>query len=289
MGEDHQGKLTASERDDVLREVVGLGEAERWEEAIALLAQLERTFSEDPAVLCMLGVAAREVGTDGQAYEYFRRCLAQEPADPTLLVTAGTGLAALDDPDAERVLRLAALAAPEFAPARVAYGAYLGREGMFELAVEELRAARDLDPESLPVRRELAVAFLRAGQTNQALAELEDALAGEAADSEVRFLYGLALLEKGRHGEGAEEVLRAAAELIAEFDVQLTAALASAAEGWMEAAWDSLARAELAPAAEAPLLREAEDVIASGAAAARRFLRSELLPSVLHNRLLSRP
>jgi hypothetical protein len=57
------------------------------------------------------------------------------------------GLAAFDDPDAEPALRAAALSGPNVAIARLQYGAYLAREGMFEAAFENLQAARELDPE----------------------------------------------------------------------------------------------------------------------------------------------
>ena len=43
----------------------------------------------DPFVLCWLGVAERELGMEGIAYERFRACLAAQPTDPGLLATAG--------------------------------------------------------------------------------------------------------------------------------------------------------------------------------------------------------
>ncbi|NIU80224.1 MAG: hypothetical protein GWN71_43835, partial [Gammaproteobacteria bacterium] len=63
------------------------------------------------------------------AYERFKQALAQKPEDPHLLATAGAGLAAFDDPEAESALRTAAILAPDVAATRLAYGAYLSREG----------------------------------------------------------------------------------------------------------------------------------------------------------------
>src|SRR5688572_2738035 len=42
----------------------------------------------DPFLLCWLGVAERELGMAGIAYERFRACLAARPTDPHLLATA---------------------------------------------------------------------------------------------------------------------------------------------------------------------------------------------------------
>jgi hypothetical protein len=95
----------------------------------------------DPAILCWLGVAERELGLDGVAYERFKACLAAAPTDANLLAIAGNGLARFDDPESESVLRTATLMAPNLAYARAMYGAYLAREGMSEQALEELNVA----------------------------------------------------------------------------------------------------------------------------------------------------
>ena len=90
---------------------------------------------------CWLGTAERELGLEGIAYERFKRALALEPTDPYVLATAGNGIAAFDDPEAEPALRTAALTAPGVALARFLYGAYLAREGFVEEGQKELEAA----------------------------------------------------------------------------------------------------------------------------------------------------
>ncbi len=116
-----------------LVEASELSDAGHWQEAFELSAPEETEHPEHPILLCMLGAASRELGLEGQAYDYFRRCVQAGPTDPLVLVTAGAGLASLDDPEAESVLRLAALSAPNVVATRLAYGAYLAREGLTEL------------------------------------------------------------------------------------------------------------------------------------------------------------
>src|SRR5688500_8027385 len=132
--------------DGIAAQAQSLAEDELWEQVRDLLDQALDEHGDDPLLLVWAGLAAQRVGEEGEAYEMFRRALALEPTDPFVLATAGSGLSALDDPEAERALRLAALTAPDFPFARAAYGAYLAREGVFEEAIAELRAARDLAP-----------------------------------------------------------------------------------------------------------------------------------------------
>lgn len=269
----------SADLDALLREAAEVGDQGEWERAYSLLLTGMEPFPEHPALLCALGVAARHRGADGAAYEFFRRCLAQEPEDPVLLSTAGSGLAALDDPDAERVLRLAALSAPDSASARIAYGAYLAREGMIDDALRELEAARTLGGEhATEARRELALTFLQAGRPGEALPLLEEA----AGDAWIDNLRALALLESGEAHEAAELLHARSEDDPGDVEVQLLAALACAAEGWADAAWSALARAELAAAEEdRPLLMEVEERIEAGPEEARELLVDELGPALL--------
>ena len=88
------------------------------------------------------GMAERELGLDGIAYERFKQCLAADPEDPFVLATAGTALASFDDPEAETALRAAALLAPDVPLARWMYGAYLTREGQVEQGQVEQELSR---------------------------------------------------------------------------------------------------------------------------------------------------
>src|SRR5688572_29015630 len=90
-----------SDVQQALTEALQLGEEGRWDEMAELLTTALRDATDDPYLLCWLGVAERELGREGMAYDYFRRCWEQDPLDPHLLAMCGAGLAAFDDPEAE--------------------------------------------------------------------------------------------------------------------------------------------------------------------------------------------
>src|SRR5262245_29459977 len=150
-----------------------------------------REEPDEPHLLCWLGVAYREAGQDGIAYEYFRRCWQQDPLDPHILAMCGAGLAAFDDPDAEPALRAAVLSGPDVPIARLQYGAYLAREGVFEQALEQLNAAIELEPEDPVIRGELAIALALKGDYASAVNAFERALELAPDDSWSRVLLGL--------------------------------------------------------------------------------------------------
>jgi Flp pilus assembly protein TadD len=273
----------------LLQQALRLTEEGEWHEAFRVLGLAEEEFPRDPTLLCMLGVASEEADAGGMAYEYFRRCLAEQPTDPAVLVSLGAGLARYDDPDAEGVLRLAALSAPGSAPARREYGAYLAREGHLEQALAELEAARALEPEDPRVARETAVALLLSSRAEAAAEELERAMGLGAEDGDLLLLHGLALLQAGRDEESAEVLFRAADELPEDGPALVISALACAAQEWWDHAWEILARAEAAAfPAGADLLREVEDALESGSEAAGELLAEQLGPSLLRERLLVR-
>jgi tetratricopeptide (TPR) repeat protein len=281
-----EGGATAAE---IVAEAESLGAEERWDEARELLLEALPDYAEDALLLCWLGIACERLGDEGEAYEFFRRALAQQPDDPFVLAAAGTGVSMYDDPDAEGALRMAAVTAPQFPFARSAYGAYLAREGLFDDALRELTAARDLAPEDAAVRAELGLTLLLAGRAADGIAELEDAL-GRVDEPWLRGVYGLALLEtEDRREEGAEELHRASAERTDDVELQLLSALASAAEGWEDEAWAALARGEAgAESLDADLIGEVEEAIEAGPEAARALLREHLGPSLLRERLHQR-
>src|SRR4051794_39189979 len=156
--------------DGLVAEAESLGAEERWDQAQTLLLEALPDHPHDPLLLCWLGIASERMDQEGEAYEFFRRCLAEEPTDPFILAAAGSGVAAFDDPDAEPALRLAAISAPRFPFARSAYGAYLAREVLFDDALRELTAARDLAPDDVAIRAELGVAMLLARKTEDGVA-----------------------------------------------------------------------------------------------------------------------
>jgi tetratricopeptide (TPR) repeat protein len=271
---------------EMLKHALQLGEEQRFEEMARLLAEALQDEPDEPYVLGWLAVAERELGNDGAAYEYFKRCIAAEPLDPQLLALAGSGLAAFDDPDAEATLRAAALTGPDLAITRLQYGAYLAREGMFVEALEHLEAAAQLEPDDPVVHGELGTAHALKGDMESAATAMERALALADDDSWTRLLLGLVLSELHRYEEAAEQLVRAAAERPQDAEAQVLAGLAAAAAGWDDAAQDALARAEFAEeGADPELLSETEDRLAAGAGPAAAFLRDTVGPSVLHDRL----
>ena len=280
---------SAGPLDEQLAEAARLAEDGDAGAAFELLLGLEQTYPEDATLLCMLGVIAGEADAAGMAYDYFRRCLATQPEDPHLLATLGAGLARYDDPDAEGVLRLAAVTAPTLAVARFRYGSYLAREGMLELATAELTAAQELEPENPEIKREIGVAQLLAGADASAIEALEDAAALAPDDADVRLLHALALLRQGGLTEAAEELHASAVALPEDTELQLLAALACAAQGWDGEAWEALSRAEGgATTVESALLREVEEAIDAGPDVAHNFLVAHLAPALLRERLFER-
>src|SRR5690606_15750257 len=119
------------------------------------------------------------------------------PTDPYVLATAGNAIAFFDDPDAERVLRTAALTAPDVALTRLMYGAYLAREGLAQDAIRELDAARELEPDDAQIAYELGVAHALAGSVERALDVLAEAVRLDPEDGWARVVLGLLLLEAG--------------------------------------------------------------------------------------------
>lgn len=275
-----------SDHDDVLRQAIALGDEGRWEEMAVLLANELESDPDEPYLLCWAAVAERELGNEGAAYELFRRCLAQNPSDAHLLAIAGSGVAAFDDPDAEAALRAAVLTEPDLAMARVQYGAYLARAGLFPEALEHLEAAIRLTPEDPVAHAELGVARALKGDTAGAVDAMTDALDLAPDDSWTRLLLGLIELERGEEESAAETLVAAANERTDDAEAQILAALAAAAAGWADTAEHALARAEYAAdGTDIEVMNEAAERIAAGPDAARVFLREELGPSVLHDRL----
>jgi hypothetical protein len=61
------------------------------------------------------------------------------------------------------------------------------------------------------------------------------------------------------------------------------------AQGWEDPAWEAFARAEgAADSADRVLLAEVEDRLTAGADEAEQFLRADLGPTLLRERLLQR-
>lgn len=279
--------MTATE---LLERAHSLADEGDWEGMAETLREHLADFEEDPAVHCWLGVAERELGLTGPAYERFKRALALDPTDPYVLATAGNGIATFDDPDAERALRLAAVTAPQLPLARMLYGAYLSREGLLEQALAELTAARDLDPDEPEVMYEVGVAYALAGRLDEAADALADAVRLDPENGWVRVVFGLVLLEADRMEEGTGELVSGARLRPDDVDAQLTAALASAAIGNEDTAYEMIERARMqATDVDLELVTSVEDRVDAGAEAAAAGLEEDFVPDQLRTRLQERP
>jgi tetratricopeptide (TPR) repeat protein len=261
-----------------------------WEDAANILIAALEDDPENAHLLCWLGVAERELGLEGLAYEHFKQAVALGPTDAGLLATAGSGLAAFDDPDAESTLRTAALLGPEIAQTRWSYGAYLSREGMIEAALAELDAAAALDPDDAVIQVERGVAFALGGDPQSAAVSFERAAELDPDDGWALVLLGLARLEAGEN-EDALRPLEDGARLRPEdVEAQALAALSLAAAGWEDRALELLEVARLAGATgDEELVEQVQDRIDEGREAAGRFLTEVLAPSSLRERLMQRP
>ena len=278
------------ELEALLGRVLSLGDEGDWAGAAELLVEHLEEFGEEPAVHCWLGVAERELGLDGVAYERFKRALALEPTDPYVLATAGNGVASFDDPDAEQALRTAAITAPEVVLTRLLYGAYLSREGLFEEAAAELEAALALDEADPQIRYELGVLHGLQDGWDAAADAMADAVRLDPEDAWTRVVFGLVLVEAQRLDEAAGELVEGARLDPEDVDAQLVAALASAAIGRDGIAYEMLERARFHSVEDdQERMAAVEDRLEAGHDAARLLLVEDLGPSTLRPRLSERP
>lgn len=278
------------ELEQLLERTLGLAEESDWQGAAMLLREHLSEHEEEPAIHCWLGVAEREMGLDGVAYERFKRALSLDPDDAYVLATAGNGIAAFDDPEAEVALRTAALTAPDLALARMLYGAFLAREGFPEDSLRELDAARRLEPDDPQIAYEQGVARYLSGDVDGALDAVGDAVALLPEDAWARVLFGLLLLEGGRDEEAAGELGEGARLAPEDVEAQLLAALAAAAIGADDLAYEMVERARFrAGEADLRLLQSVEDRLDSGAEAARDLLVDAVAPDALRQRAAERP
>ena len=275
--------------EQLLERAHSLGEESEWELMADLLREHLSDFKDEPAVHCWLGVAERELGLEGVAYERFKRAITLEPEDPYVLATAGNGIAAFDDEDAERVLRTAALTAPDLPLTRLMYGTYLSREGFHEQAQAELDVARALEPADAQIAYELGVARALGGDIDRAAEAVADSVHLDPEDGWVRVVFGLLLIEAGRDDEVAGELISGARIRETDVDAQLGAALAAASTRRDEVAYEMLERARLnASENDLELVTEVEDRLDS-AEASWQMLSEDLGPELLRTRLQERP
>ncbi len=276
--------------EEELRRAMAMGGEGDWEGMAERLRESVEEHEDDPFLLCGLGVAERELGLEGVAYERFKRCLAARPQDAYVLATAGNALAAFDDPEAEGALRTAALLAPELPLARWMYGAYLSREGLVEEALGELDAARELAPDLPVVHLERGIALALGGDVAGAVDDFDRAAEMDPDDGWPRILLGLALVEQERLDEAAAALDRGARLRPHDPEAQLLAALADMASGWEDRAWEMLERArQSAEGVDRATVEEGEERLSAGAESALAFLVRTIAPIAFRERLMERP
>jgi tetratricopeptide (TPR) repeat protein len=276
--------------DVLLERSLGLADEGEWSAMADLLREHLSDFDDEAAVHCWLGVAERELGLEGVAYERFKRALSLDPEDPYVLATAGNGIAAFDDPDAMEALKAAALIAPDVTMTRMLYGAYLAREGFHEWALEQLLAARELDPDDPQVAYELGVAHALASQGDAAADALGDAVQLDPEDGWARLVFGLVLYEEGRLEEAVGELTEGARLRPDDLEAQLVAALAAGAAEMDGLAYEMLERGRMrAEEGDLALLSTAEEQIDAGPEASQDLLKEDVAPDLLRRRLLERP
>jgi tetratricopeptide (TPR) repeat protein len=284
-GAESSGALEA-----ILARAERFGEEGDYDGMAELLREALEDYPTEASVLCFLGVAERELGLEGVAYERFRQALALEPQDPFILATAGNALAAFADPDAEQALRAAAVLAPELPLARWLYGAFLAREGFPDEARRELDAAVELAPDHSGIAYESGIAWALAGKPDQALHELARAVELDPADGWARIVVALLLIEDDRVDEALTEIELGAREREEDVEAQLLAALVYGAEGYDDEALEFLERGRMRAQGTDSLAADAVDEqLETGHESARRFLREEFSPSLLRERLQARP
>lgn len=276
--------------DVVLNQARELGEEGDFAGMAERLREELESYPEDPALLCWLGIAERELGLEGVAYERFKQALALDPEDPHILTTAGGALAHFDDPEAETALRVAAVTAPELPLARWMYGAYLSREGFHPEARAELDAALALDPEKPVIRYESGVAHALAGESDAAVEDLARTVQMSPEDGWARVILGLLLVEQDRSDEALTDLEIGARSREHDVEAQLATALVHAATGDEGAAWEFLERARFRAQGTDTLTADAvEERLGDGPKAALDLLRQTLAPTMLRERLQTRP
>jgi Flp pilus assembly protein TadD len=275
--------------EELLQRALALAEESRWDEMAEILRLALEEHEADPYLLCWLGVAERELDLSGVAYERFKACLGLRPQDPRVLSLAGEALADFDDPEAEGALRAASVLGPNLPDVRLAYGAYLAREGLFEEAFQELDAARELDPDNPTVALERGVAFALSERMEEAANEFSRSVELDPQDGWARVLLGLSLVETDALEEGAVELVEGARARPDDLEAHVLAALAAEAAGWEDLAYEMLERGrEVALPGDLGELVEAEDRLNAGPRFALGFLRDSMMPLAFHARLMAR-
>lgn len=279
-----------NELDEILDYARQRGDEGDLPEMARVLEERMENFPEEPAVLCWLGIARREMGDEGAAYALFKEAVAMNPDDPHILATLGGALAHSDDPDAEPALRMAALSAPDLPFARWMYGAYLSREGMCEEGIKELQIAAGLDDEDPTIPLELGIAYALNDEIPKARLAVARAVELDPQDGWSMVILGLLEAEEGDLEEAAADLATGAEARLEDVQAQVLAALALGAAGWEQRAYEMVERARVrAEGLDHDSLLAVESRIDDGPEAALEYFKTTVAPLALRERLMARP
>ena len=161
---------------------------------------------DDAGIHFQLGYAYTAARDPENAAKEYRRATELDPK--MLPAFVNLGLALLDKQPAEAIapLRQAVALAPDASRPKVLLGVALEKSGDAAAALEQLRAARDLDSSNIDIQLELARALLQAQRYDESEKEFRAALALRP-DSGMAH-YGLAecLLQQKKNEEAAAEL-----------------------------------------------------------------------------------
>lgn len=174
--------------------------------AIKIYSDYLAKKSDDPGIHFQLGYAYTAARDSDNAAKEYRRATELDPR--MLPAYVNLGLALLEKQPAEAVapLRKAVELAPDASRPKVLLGIAFEKTGDAPAAIEQLRAARDLDPSNLDIQLELARAQLIAQHYDQAETEFRAAIKLRPDSGMAHYGLAESLLQQKKNEEAAAEL-----------------------------------------------------------------------------------
>lgn len=202
----------ASLKDAVAR-VMRHQDAQRWEDAGALLEELRAAHGDLPILVHYSGMNAFGQGDREGGIALTEEALREHPNDPVMLCGYGSQLARCDRlDDAIEEFQSAVEAAPNYALAQGNLGAALLVKQDLQRAIPRLKRAIELDSRLLDAHINLASAYVDTNQFELAVEILFKALSLNPLDPQIHARLSGALYRNERH-DSAEYHARRAIEL----------------------------------------------------------------------------
>ncbi len=161
---------------------------------------------DDAGIHFQLGYAYTAARDSENAAKEYRRATELDPK--MLPAFVNLGLALLDQKPAEAVapLRQAVALAPDASRPKVLLGVALEKTGDTQAAIEQLRAARDLDSSNIDIQLELARALLMGQHYDEAEKEFRAALTLRPDSGMAHYGLAESLLQEKKNEEAAVEL-----------------------------------------------------------------------------------